>query len=62
MRVGAGVGLFAVNPEDLGAGFLDNFALLLDGGGIDPVLCVEYLAPYWRGNGPGRRSLERSLR
>ena len=39
--VRAGVGLFAVNPEDLRPGLLDDLALLLDRRGVDPVLGVE---------------------
>jgi hypothetical protein len=35
------VRLFAVDPEYLGAGFLDNLALLLDRRGVNPVLGVQ---------------------
>src|SRR5262249_16415981 len=33
--------LFAMNPEDLGTGFLDNLAFFLDCWRIDPVLGVK---------------------
>ena len=40
-RVRAAVRLFAVDPEDLPAGLLEDLPLLLDGRGVDPVLGVQ---------------------
>ena len=40
-RVRAAVGLLAVHPEDLSAGLLQYLPLLLDRGGVDPILGIQ---------------------